>query len=146
MLCLQSELLLLRRFHRSLFWLQENPSTTIAFTVCPSNGPNPQSAITSVASCNTRSIRRSGLSLPYLSIDSRYGIRTNGALDVLSCIHHIFQIQVAILLLQLRIRPPGKQMPSPYPADKTLPENGLLLHPHHGSMVHLEITVKPGCH
>ena len=54
---------------------------------------------------------------------------------MLSCIHHIFQIQVAILLLQLRIRPPGKQMPSPYPADKTLPENGLLLHPHHGSMV-----------
>ena len=39
---------------------------------------------------------------------------------MLSCIHHIFQIQVAILLLQLRIRPPGKQMPSPYPADNRI--------------------------
>ena len=61
--------------------LREDILYQIAFTVCPSNGPNPQSAITSVASCNTRSIRRSGLSLPYLSIDSRYGMRTNGALD-----------------------------------------------------------------
>ena len=53
----------------------------------------------------------------------------------LSCIHHIFQIQVVILPQQLRIHPPGKRMPSPYPTDRTLPENGLLLHPHRGNMV-----------
>ena len=63
------------------FLVAVNPSTTTAFMVCPSNGPNPQSAMTSVASCNTRSMRRSGLSVPYLSMDSRYGIRTNGALE-----------------------------------------------------------------
>ena len=32
-----------------------------------------------------------------------------------------------------QIRLPDQQMPSPYQADKTHPENDLLLHPHHGS-------------
>ena len=51
----------------------------------------------------------------------------------LLCKCHIWRRSAAIHPQGPQIRPPGLRMPSPYPADRTLPENGLLWRPHHGS-------------